>query len=40
MLCNKQAKIDRIIPNNKLDIIICNNKKRNTCAYRYCTFRR
>jgi hypothetical protein len=27
MLCNKQAKTDRTIPNNKPDIIIRNNKQ-------------
>ena len=30
ILCNQQVQTDRTIPNNKPDIIICNNEKR-TC---------
>ena len=40
ILWNQRVKTDRTIPNNKLDIIIRDNEKRNMCANRCCSFRR
>ena len=35
---NQQVQSDRTIPNNKPDIIICDNKKRHMHINRYCNF--
>ena len=37
-LWNKQVQTDRAIPNNKPDIIIRDNKKRNMYVNRLCNF--
>jgi hypothetical protein len=34
---NQQDQIDRTVPNNKLDITICDNVNR-TCVNRHCSF--
>jgi len=38
ILWNQQGQTDRIIPNNKQDVIIRDNKKRNMCVNIRCNF--
>jgi hypothetical protein len=40
ILWNQQVKTDRTIPDNKPDIIICDNEKGNTYDNRLCDFSR
>jgi len=37
---NQKVKTDRTLPNNKPDIIVRDNEKRNMSGNRYCNFRR
>jgi hypothetical protein len=39
ILQNQQVQTDRTIPNNKPDIIICDNEKSNVSVNRHCNLR-